>query len=218
MKIQVAALGDATSSFRDVAAGQLNSLRDTSKSLARRAVTEDVTTGTTPQKRKWEYEDEWDVVKDRATAIKRWHEQQQAPIFHSDLNPEIGSASSPDVVEEAVYVDYVVPLAPEEDDDENEDMESAATASALQPTVPPPALEEVVPLPSRPDAGAPAPRQRMKSVQPPFPVTNKPSGIARVPRRMVSGSGAIVNSAAPRGSGALAERSKATGRKRDKAA
>lgn len=212
--IQTRSFSEGTKTFCAATGQQLGALTSTTKSLAHRAIAEDTPTGTTPKKRKWEYEDEWDVVADRATAIKQWREKR-APLTNSEpVIEEVTSATTPSTAEEPGYVDYEVPLAVEDEDEDEEDVEIAAPTLSPEPA---PALAPKPAVRSK-SLAALVPGIQRRTNAPPVthPAAGKPTGIARVSKRVASGSGAVGSAGVPRSSSALVEKSNAAGRRRDK--
>lgn len=165
-------------------------------------------TGKTPRKRQWEFDSEWDIIHDRADALKRRRKQAEIqaviaePPMMDDVDEEL---PSPDTQ----FVEYAVPLPVEEEDeemlpveDDDEDEEEVAVAPIFVPEPEP----EPEPLPA-PRLKAPSVAKR-RPTAPAAPVAaSKTSGIARVSRRVVSSGGV-------RGPGALTEKSNASGRRR----
>lgn len=202
--LQGSSLDASTEAFHRSADEQLASLSHIARSLATRAAAEDLPTGQTPKKRKWEYEDEWEVVNDRATALKKYRDKSQLPVavetMDEDAPPTPATPAldlqpleplEPQPVEQQAYVEYEVPLPPEDEEPE-------------PPAPAPPASKTAAPARRRPAPAASSGAQ-----------TSKPSGIARPGRRVVS-SGQSGSGPAGRGAHALTEKSNATARKRDK--
>lgn len=163
------------------------------------------------------------MVKDRATAIKRWREEQAAPLgSHIPAGRRDSPTPDFDTPTEPAYIEYNVPLAGEDDIESEEDKVIPEVVPLSPPTPDPPVLSEapvsasIAPqkISSRSAVSA-EPRRRATATQSSIPETRKVSGIARGTKRVVSGNGSAGGSQGV--SRGLVERSNATGRKRDKA-
>lgn len=204
-------------------------LREVTRSLSHRAAVQDISTGMTPQKRKWDYDDEWAVVNDRAAALKRWREKQSSNTRRALSPHETASAGPSSTVNEeaegqdsdnhGLNVDSHVEV--DLDDDGTRSSERAISLrqkSALTSLLPP---ESTIPM--RPSAsGQPqlvASRSWRKAGAPPrvgAAATRKTSSAARTSKCAIGGSRLPSNGAIPQVSNALTEYSNTTRRKRDK--
>jgi kinesin family protein 11 len=63
--------------YRNDTASNLFGLRQANKALQEQGTREDIPTGTTPRKRAWEYDDDWERTQDRDTILREWRQSQQ---------------------------------------------------------------------------------------------------------------------------------------------
>ncbi|KAF8310995.1 kinesin-domain-containing protein [Clavulina sp. PMI_390] len=224
---------DGLATFGQATGGEISSLGEMSRLLTRRGARDDIPTGTTPHKRKWEFEDDWEVVRDRAGALRRFHEQQQQresfgaadvqlqspivvppPLHHEELGDEplIGDSQGPEGV---VMVDE--PMGPPEPTTAPSTLPSTSTST----TAPPPvqalgsALTASAPVRAASSSmnGHVRPRGLSTTGRPSQAAGSKNSGTARVAKRPASVAGGAVHG---RGAGALVERQNATTKRRDR--
>ena len=76
--------------YRNDTASSLSGLRQANKALQEQGTREDVPTGTTPRKRAWEYDDDWERTQDRDTVLRDWRQSQQ----HRSKRPRLRSRSA----------------------------------------------------------------------------------------------------------------------------
>ena len=63
--------------YRNDTASNLSGLRQANKALQEQGTREDIPTGTTPRKRAWEYDDDWERTQDRDTVLREWRQSRQ---------------------------------------------------------------------------------------------------------------------------------------------
>ena len=76
--------------YRNDTASSLSGLRQANKALQEQGTREDIPTGTTPRKRAWEYDDDWERTQDRDTVLRDWRQSQQ----HRSKRPRLRSRSA----------------------------------------------------------------------------------------------------------------------------
>lgn len=79
--------------YRNDTASHLSGLRQANKALQAQGTREDIPTGTTPRKRAWEYDDDWERTQDRDTVLREWRQSQQQ---HRSKRPRLHSRSASD--------------------------------------------------------------------------------------------------------------------------
>ena len=212
-------MGDVAKSFNHTAGETTSSLRGTIQSLSLRAAVQDISTGITPQKRKWIYEDEWVVVNTRAAALKRWRERQSSDASCVLTPQEAGAVSVTNDEENGQDRDS------HEGDGVTEQRSEPATSSRHQKpdlaslqssrsTIPMPPVAIRQPQTT-------ALRTRRKDNDLPLPKVgptdaNKLFNVPRVPRSAIGVSGLARSVTTPQASSALVEKSNIVRRKRDK--
>lgn len=75
--------------YRNDTASNLSGLRQANKALQEQGTREDIPTGTTPRKRAWEYDDDWERTQDRDTVLREWRQSRQ----HCAKRPRLQSRS-----------------------------------------------------------------------------------------------------------------------------
>ena len=75
--------------YRNNITSSLSGLRQANKALQEQGTREDIPTGTTPRKRAWEYDDDWERTQDRDTVLREWRHSQQ----HRSKRPRLQSRS-----------------------------------------------------------------------------------------------------------------------------
>ncbi|KDR81633.1 hypothetical protein GALMADRAFT_239701 [Galerina marginata CBS 339.88] len=73
----------STKDYEEATAKNLESIQQAASNLAKKGVKDDVPTGSTPRKRKWQYRDEWSLTKGRAELLSDW-KQQISPAIEDD--------------------------------------------------------------------------------------------------------------------------------------
>lgn len=100
-------LSIATDVYGSASNGHLTSLRHATQSLVQDGMKEDMPTGSTPRKRTWDYEDQWELTKSRDLLLKDWrrrgHSQAKSETFLAEHLPLPDEA-----VEEEGEVEMVV--------------------------------------------------------------------------------------------------------------
>lgn len=76
--------------YRNDTASSLSGLRQANKALQEQGTREDIPTGTTPRKRAWEYDDDWERTQDRDTVLRDWRQSQ----LHRSKRPRLRSRSA----------------------------------------------------------------------------------------------------------------------------
>jgi len=75
--------------YRNDTTSNLSGLRQANKTLQEQGTREDTPTGTTPRKRAWEYDDDWERTQDRDTVLREWRQSRQ----HRSKRPRLQSRS-----------------------------------------------------------------------------------------------------------------------------
>ena len=117
-------LAAATDTYGSVSSGHLTNLRHVTQSLVQDGMREDMHTGSTPRKRSWNYEDQWELTNSRDVLLRDWrrrgHSQAKSETFlaehlplpegeevdedHEDHEDEmvVDSGTPEDIVEESI--------------------------------------------------------------------------------------------------------------------
>ena len=111
---------ESTKYYSDTAIGHLEAIKQSASSLTNNGIKE-VSSGNTPRKRKWQYNDEWALTKSRDELLQAWI-QCQTSTTKMELNDELptpptfagtenldGSESRRDVKSESSDVDVPLP-------------------------------------------------------------------------------------------------------------
>jgi len=80
---QATTLSSTTQTYQSTTTAQISTLRQVTESLVEAGTREDRSTGDTPRKRTWQYQDQWELTKSRDVVLKEWR-QRGASARHSE--------------------------------------------------------------------------------------------------------------------------------------
>jgi len=83
-----------TQRYEETSARNLKSIEQAAYNLATKGAKDDVPTGNTPRKRKWQYNNEWSLTRSRKDILQSWKQQQGVPTLVND------STSPPEVTQQ----------------------------------------------------------------------------------------------------------------------
>jgi len=69
------ALSSTTQAYHSTTTGQISTLRQVTESLVEAGTREDKPTGSTPRKKTWRYQNQWELTKSRDVVLKEWKQQ-----------------------------------------------------------------------------------------------------------------------------------------------
>lgn len=72
---QAAALSSATQIYHSSTTAQISTLRQVTESLVEAGTREDKPTGKTPRKKTWQYQDQWELTKNRDMVLEEWRQR-----------------------------------------------------------------------------------------------------------------------------------------------
>ena len=106
-------LATATDTYGSASNGHLTTLRHATQSLVQDGMKEDMPTGSTPRKRSWNYEDQWELTKSRDILLKDWrrrgHSQAKSETFLAEHLPLPDGEEAEEDQEDEMVVDSGTP-------------------------------------------------------------------------------------------------------------
>ncbi|OCH94988.1 kinesin-domain-containing protein [Obba rivulosa] len=121
---EVANLATATDSYGDGASKSLSNLHHATQSLVEEGTKEDAPTGSTPRKRAWNYQDEWELTKPRDILLRDYRQSRLSPVRDEPVTVDHLREDS----------DAEEPLMPVDDSEpDTEDLESSPSIQRSPP-------------------------------------------------------------------------------------
>lgn len=199
-------LRQTTQSYKANTQKQLGSLRQATRALVESGTRDDTPTGTTPRKRTWDYDDEWERTKSREAVLREWavRQQLQEQAKRDEVQRQrLSNASSrptesPDVVEtasaaseEATPVRVEEPLKrPESEVEADDEVDAVIVAAEINARPPPPPYSTISKVPGpAPSASTTRTSSRQSTMGTSQLPSRPPSKIGSMPRT-VSGKAA----------------------------
>ncbi|KAJ8078798.1 Kinesin- motor protein [Marasmius tenuissimus] len=96
-------------SYRSIASTNVHSLKQGCSSLQQEATQQDVSTGSTPRKRKWRYKDSWDLTNSRDDLLKEWRSRGASTIGSATFLAEHMPLPDEDAIMDQVDEEEVPP-------------------------------------------------------------------------------------------------------------
>lgn len=149
---QTAALSSATHAYHSAAAAQISTLRQVTEHLVEAGTREDKSTGNTPRKKTWQYQDEWELTKGRDVVLKEWRKRRVSVKNNENFYVDHLPLPDDDGEEVVISDDDAVMMEAEEVEEEvlaqsvTSSLSSSSTAASvtirqkylLPPPIPPP--------------------------------------------------------------------------------